>query len=216
VHIGSDATVGRFDTAVLNLSTACRDKAIVAELTVQVTQGDLTGSRSGVFGIVCDGRTHRVLVEVSSSTGGPFNAALVHVDALLTVLDPDSMDPLPQGRDSADVRLLPAAQVRIGSPVHLTRGGSAIVPIWTKCQRPWVDAGLDVDVSQGMTGGSAFVGDGAIVCDAHWHFRLVRAVPTSPFTRGSVHIDVFLTVYAPVDFDPVDQARASADRRIFR
>jgi hypothetical protein len=99
--------------------------------------------------------------------------------------------------------------------VHLTSNGSARVPIWTKCRRPWVDAGLDVDVSQGTgtNGGAAFVGDGAIVCDALWHFRLVRVVPTSPFVRGTVHIDVFLTVYAPVDFDPVDQARASADRR---
>jgi hypothetical protein len=218
VNIGPTATVGRFDTAVLNIWTACRDQALVAELTVEVTQDTVSGSRSGDFGITCDGGFHRVQVELFSDTGDPFNAGPVHVTALLTVLDPDSMDPLPQGRDSADVTLLAAVDVKIGGPVHLNKDGSVGVPVKTRCQRPWVDAGLDVDVSQnaGTNGGGTFVGDGALVCDARWHKRIVRVIPTSPFAVGSVHIDVFLTVYDPDSFDPVDQARASADRRVVR
>jgi hypothetical protein len=68
-QIGSHATVGRFATAVLNVWTGCRAKAIAAELTVQVTQGDVNGSRAGVFGILCDGQAHRVQLEAFSSTG---------------------------------------------------------------------------------------------------------------------------------------------------
>jgi hypothetical protein len=217
VTIGPSATVGRFDTAVLNIWTACRDKAIVAELTVAVTQGDVTGSRSDDFGIVCDGAFHRIQVELFSGTGDPYVAGLVHVDALLTVLDPDSTDPLPQGRDSADVTLQPAVAVKIGGPVHLNKDGSAGVPARTKCQRPWVDANLDVVLSQNTVGGITSIVDGPVSCDARWHTVRVRVTPSGgALELGSVHVDVFFTVHDPQSFDPVDQARASADRRLVR
>lgn len=218
VAVGAVGKVGRFDTAVVTVAAGCQVGAVVQELVVAVTQGDLTGSRGGSFALRCDGAQHRVQVEVTSGTGNPYVAGSATVTARLTVLDEVTMDPLPQAVDVAVVVLRPAAELTIGWAVRLNAGGSASVPVRFRCQRPWVEAGLGVGVSQaqGTRYGFTFA-QGDLVCDGRWHDRRMRVVASgSPYVVGPVTVSADLTVYAPVDFDPVDQARVTVDRVLRR
>jgi hypothetical protein len=210
VVIASPGKVGRFDTAVINLSQSCRAGAVVAELVVEVKQGTLTGTKAGPLGARCDGLTHKLQVEVFSSTGDKFLPGPVQVSALFTVLDPDSMDPLPQGRDSATVTLLPAVEVAIGQEGAVGRFESVSIPVLYRCQRPWIVSGLDVNVTQGGVSGTAFRETG-LVCNARWHHVSVGVSTGSggSFGRGFADVNVSITVQDPESFDPVDQARTS-------
>jgi hypothetical protein len=219
VEVGSFAKVGRFGTAIVTVRATCRD-AVVADLVIDVEQGTRSGTLTGTQGLTCDGRWHRLRPEVSArlvdpAVDGPFEPGPARVDARLSLLDPETFDPLPQAFDSEIVTLLAPVEVRIGWQVKLNAGGSASVPVKARCQRPWVEPGLSVEVSQsdGTTGGSAS-GDFGLVCDAQWHAFRVRVIPSSPFAVGTVHVLAYLTVYDPLSFDPVDQANASVDRQI--
>jgi hypothetical protein len=152
VEVGSVAKVGRFGTAIVTVRATCRD-AVVADLVIDVEQGTRSGTLTGTQGLTCDGRWHRLRPEVSArlvdpAVDGPFEPGPARVDARLSLLDPETFDPLPQAFDSEIVTLLAPVEVRIGWQVKLNAGGSASVPVKARCQRPWVEPGLSVEVSQ--------------------------------------------------------------------
>ena len=112
---------------------------------------------SGEFGIVCDDRWHAIDLQMFPS-GERFHRGLTRVDASLDVLDPIDFDPVEQGTDLVSVWVNAAADVKIARHARVEAvHGTLLLPVWTRCQRPWVVAGLSVDVSQESgSGGSAF------------------------------------------------------------
>lgn len=226
VEIGGFAKVGRFGTAIVTLRATCTEGA-TPKLDISVVQPQgthtATGTSTGSEGLVCDGRTHRLQPEVDPRLVDPnvdaeFQPGPANVRVRLTLRDPNTGDVVRRAFDSRTVNLLPPVEVRIGFQVKLNAGGSASVPVLTRCQRPWVEPDLVVEVTQfaGTVAGTA-AGDFGIVCDAQWHRFRVRVVPSSPFVVGQVHVLAFFDVLDPIDFDPVGfQAVASVDRRITR
>jgi hypothetical protein len=105
VEVGSVAKVGRFGSAIVTVWATCRD-AVVADLVIDVVQGSRSGTLTGTQGLICDGQWHRLRPEVSPrlvdpAVDGPFEPGPARVDARLSLLDLDTLDPLPQAFDSA-------------------------------------------------------------------------------------------------------------------
>ncbi len=103
VHIARTGSIGVGGSAVVHLWQRCTNGVVVAETVVEVNQPGANGVSAGGFGMVCDGRWHRLNVTVSSTTGSPFASGFADVDARFTVLDPESFDPLPQAGLTAGV-----------------------------------------------------------------------------------------------------------------
>ncbi len=218
VAIGHTGQLGRFGGAVVEVTVTCRPGELVADLVVRVTQSSLTGSvDAGVSGsrsLTCDSVGHRVEVPIDGGTGPSFVAGAATVEVRLSLLDATTMDPLPQVVVTAVVRLLPAADVRVLRPLWRVGGGAVRVPLLLRCQMPWVGPSFTVDVSQrggAIAGGTG--GDAAITCDGRWHRMRVLVAPGSDqFSVGPTRVAVTLTVFAPIDLDPVAQARTTVNR----
>jgi hypothetical protein len=211
VRILDQGQVGRFGIAIVSVRVQCHAPWLVQDLSVEVSQpgGAIAGSVSGVFGLVCDNAWHLLTIGVGSFTGDPFEPGPAQVGALLTVLDPVSLDPVGQARDSRTVDLLAAAEVEIGTHGVVIGSGTAQVFVRARCQRPWVIQELVVDLGQGHNGGIA-AGVFGLVCDGRWHHRVLRIQPApGEFERGPAAALAFFTVLDPIDFDPVDQGQDS-------
>jgi hypothetical protein len=150
VHIARRGSIGVESSAVVHIWQRCKDGVVVAETVVEVNQpGAGGGVSAGDFGMVCDGRWHRIDVTVSSTSGSPFVPGLADVDARFTVLDPESFDPLPQGVDSRRVWLQAPAQVFVFWRGALDEAGNASVAVVARCQPPWTVALLSLELTQG-------------------------------------------------------------------
>jgi len=91
--------------AVVRVKVRCEDPLVVQDLVVDLSQGSVGASRSGEFGVVCDGRWHRLKLRLRPSSGS-FHAGSADALAFFTVLDPDSFDPFWQGQDSETLTLV--------------------------------------------------------------------------------------------------------------
>jgi Family of unknown function (DUF6299) len=213
VRLDNNGKVGRFDVALIAGSARCRAGAIVQELVVSVMEGARSGSTSAIpAGLVCDGAFHRFEVSVGASDFGPFTPGFVDADARLTVLDPDSMDPLPQGHASKQVWLRPAVKLAVLSSGRLLRDGTVRLTVVARCETPWFAAGISLSISQsppGLIGGETFLPD-VPACDGVDHtFRVRVAASVDPFRPGKSQVLGFLTVLDPDSGDPVDQAQVN-------
>jgi hypothetical protein len=125
------------------------------------------------------------------------------------VLDPIDFDPVDSDTDSVTVWVHAAADVLIGRRAEISAGGTLQLPVFVRCQQPWVVQGLAVDVTQTPNGGSN-AGDFGIVCDGEWHRVVVPIDPVvGPWFPGPADANAFFTVLDPDSFDPVDQAQDS-------
>lgn len=94
---------------VVQLVTRARCDApwMLSGYDVQVTQGDGAGSASDSASSstrpVCDGALHTVTFWFHSETGTAFHHGPLRVESFLTVLDPDSFDPVAQARAARTV-----------------------------------------------------------------------------------------------------------------
>ena len=227
VKIAREVRLGQFSEAVVTLWTRCKAPFVVQELVVDLTQvGGDSGSRSGDFGIVCDGAWHRLTLSVNTADGGPFGRGLTTVTARLTVVDPVTGDPAPQGWDSITDFVHAQVEVNVSRDVRLGQGDAMLVKVYVRCERPWVPQPLTVEVSQddGFTFGSTS-GAFGIVCDDRWHAVEMQVFPSGErFHRGMTRVDASLEVLDPIDFDPVEQGtdsvtvwvNAAADVKIAR
>lgn len=211
VKISRDVRLGQFSEIGVRVWARCRSPWVVQELLIDVSQGDASGSYTRDFGIVCNGTWQPIRTSVSTSGGGPFAPGLTTVNATLTVIDPVTGDPAPQGQDSVTVFVHGQAEVKISKDVRLGQGDAMLVTVWVRCERPWVPQPLSVGVSQaeGTIFGSAS-GDFGIVCDDRWHRVDVQVFGSGDgFGRGLTTVDASLSVLDPIDFDPVDQGTDS-------
>jgi hypothetical protein len=227
VKIAHEVRLGQFSQAVVTLWTRCKAPFVVQELVVDLTQfGGDSGSRAGDFGIICDGAWHRLTLSMTTPDGGPFGPGLTRVTAHLTVVDPATGDPAPQGSDSITDFVHAQVEVKISRDVRLGQGDAMLVKVFVRCERPWVPQPLSVGVSQddGFTVGST-VGEFGIVCDDRWHAIDLQIFPSGErFHRGLTRVDASLDVLDPIDFDPVEQGtdlvsvwvNAAADVKIAR
>lgn len=210
VNIARNAAMGVNGSATVNVWQRCMSGAVAAELTVEVAQSDASGSRSGVFGIVCDGRWHRTGVEIASTSGSPFTPGLADADARFTVLDPESFDPLPQGVDSERVWLAAPAQVRVSWRGELDGAGQATLVVWARCLAPWAVSDLSVELSQGPDSGLGNTGDFGLACDGGWFRRDVKVIPSPGwFEPGRSLASASFTVLDLSTGDPVYTARST-------
>ncbi len=226
VKISRDVRLGQFSEMRVRLWARCRSPLIVQELLIDVSQAGLSGSFTGDFGIICDGTWQQVRTSVSTPGGGPFEPGLTTVTATLTVIDPVTGDPAPQGQDSITVFVHSQAEVKISRNVRLGQGGAMLVSVWVRCEIPWVRAELSSGshrMKGSIVGRAPF--DFGIVCDDRWHRIDVQVFSSGELVLGGglTRVDASLDVQDPIDFDPVDQAtdsvtvwvRAPAEVRIF-
>lgn len=212
VEIGR-VQLGQGGSMRVTVLSRCSAPFIVQELLVGVSQqeGTRVGFRAGEFGLVCDGRWHRTLVEVF---GPRFEPGLTQVDAQLDILDPIQFDPAGSDRDTRILTVEAPAEVEIGNEGLVRRDGSVRLPVWTRCQRPWVVAGLSVSLSQGSIGASAFAESG-LTCDGQWHkVRVLLDPEGGRIVTGGADALAFFDVLDPDSFDPVDQGQDSERIRI--
>ncbi len=90
---------------VLRLRVRCSDELVVQDLEVELSQGSVGASKAGDFGIECDGRWERVRLRLRPLSGW-FHPGDADAFAYLTVLDPDSFDPVWQARDTETLTLV--------------------------------------------------------------------------------------------------------------
>lgn len=213
VEIGQ-VQLGQGGSMRVTVLSRCAAPFIVQELLVGVSQeqGTRFGSAAGEFGIVCDGQWHRTLVEVF---GPRFEPGLTQVDAQLDILDPVHFDPAGSDTDTKILDVVAPAEVEIGNKGFLRRDGSVRLPVWSRCQQPWVVAGLSIDLTQGSTGASAFT-DSGLTCNGRWQRVRLLLDPDGRFHKGSADALAFFDVLDPDSFDPVDQGQDSERIRIKR
>ncbi|WP_370618065.1 hypothetical protein [Mumia sp. Pv 4-285] len=205
----STGTIGRFDSsAIVTVKQKCDTGLVVQELQVDVTQGAVTGSRSGTFGAVCDGAWHALKVEVGSSTGDEYVPGAVAVTARFTVLDPVTMDPLPQAVAQGTVTLLPQVELKLGEEGSVGQFETVRIPILYRCDSPWIVSELALHVRQGDLHGDFFTDQG-FRCDGAWHHRTIVMSSTTgaPFEPGYADIEASLNIQDPQEFDPVGQSQ---------
>jgi hypothetical protein len=208
VRVSRDVRLGQFSEAVVSVWTFCRSPLVVQELVVEVTQAGAAGSSAGDFGIVCDGRWHLVRVSVTTPGGGPFSPGPTKVRALLTVVDPETGDPVDRAHDAIFTFVRAQAEVHIGRNVRLGQGNAILVPIFARCDEPWVVSDLVVEVTQaaGTRAGTA-AGDFGIVCDERWHRVEVQVFSSvDRFLPELTAVTASFSVLDPIDFDPVETA----------
>ncbi|MGD9959501.1 hypothetical protein [Nocardioides sp.] len=105
----------------------------------------------------------------------------------------------------------PAVELRVGQEGSVGRFSSVSIPVLYRCQRPWLVAGLYVEVNRGAVTGFGARTAG-LTCDGTWNRVLVGADSDTgePFAAGYAEVRLTMDVQDPVTFDPVDQATASA------
>jgi hypothetical protein len=91
----------------LVLRARCATPWVLQELTVRASQGDdpTVASDDAAPALVCDGDWHRVVVLLGSADPA-FTRGPAQVEAVVTVLDPESFDPVAQARETATVRIV--------------------------------------------------------------------------------------------------------------
>ena len=214
VHIARIGSIGVGSSAVVHIWQRCKNGVVVAETVVEVNQpGAGGGVSAGAFGMVCDGRWHRVDVTVSSTSGSPFVPGLADVDARFTVLDPESFDPLPQGVDSRRVWLAAPAQVFVFWRGALDEAGNASVAVVARCQPPWTVALLSLELTQGDDAGQGHSNDFGLACDGRWFHRVLKVIPSpGSFEPGKSEANASLSILDPNTGDPVYTARFERTR----
>jgi hypothetical protein len=213
VKVSRDVRLGQGDAMLVTVFARCEHPWVPQSMTVGVSQDDgfTVGSTSVGSGIVCDDRWHDFDLQVFPS-GERFHRGLTTVDASLEVLDPIDFDPVEQGTDSMTVWVNAAADVKIARHARVEAvHGTLLLPIWARCQRPWVVAELSIDVGPEATGaGGSASGDFGLVCDGRWHRVEVPVEPSPGPFLGDFVAHAFFTVLDPISFDPVDQAQDTA------
>lgn len=183
----------RYGPAPLTLSIRCFGGATLKELTVKVTQGPIRAEDySGrTDDIVCDGVRRDIGVDSYVVEGEKFHVGPVMVTASLTVLDPQTMKPLPAVVATQSVYLRPYVIAKIATgPVRLTADGSAVFSASVKCLAPYVLDYFDVSAWQngGRIGGYG-PGDPQVPpCDGTFHERTFTVHPNKPFVPGVIHV----------------------------
>lgn len=101
LRIADDGTVR------VRLLARCDAPWLATQISVQVTQGDVTGSafRTDDGFVTCDDGWHRVTLTVAPSAG-QFHRGPARADASIDLLDPEFFDPVTQATSTTHVRLV--------------------------------------------------------------------------------------------------------------
>lgn len=205
-----------YGQAILTLSVRCFGGALVEKLPVTITQGQMTGAGDvAPDNIVCDGVRRDVLVAPNNDDGEPFSVGPAVVTARLTVLDPQTMKPLPEVISTQSVYLRAYAVVKIATgPVRLNANGNAVLRASIKCLAPYEVSSFFVTASQ--NGGRIFgYGNGSVInppCDGAFHELTFTVRPNKPFTAGGIQVSALGYVFDPDTGDPVDWGTADSNR----
>lgn len=202
-----------YGEASVSVTVRCFDKAVLQQLAVTMTQGDIMGQGVVDSGVVCDG-VRRVIPVVVGTDGPDFDPGSSSVTARLTVRNPKTGVPLPPVSSTETVFLRPQVVVRVAKgPVRLNANGNAVVRASVKCRVPWIGADLGVTITQngGRVVGRSYVNEPP--CDNLFHQYTFIVVPTQPFVPGRVHVSSNASVLDPDSYDPAFAAGVETNRQ---
>lgn len=207
----------QYGSAAVTLSIRCFGGALVKPLTVKITQGQVSGERSDDRDdIVCDGVRRNVPAFPYSDDGADFVAGPAMVTARLTVVDPQTMQPLSKVVATQNVYLRPFVVVKIATgPVWLNANGTAVVRASIKCLAPYQVSSFFVTASQ--NGGRILgYGNGDVEnppCDGTFHEHKFTVRPRKQFVSGGIQVSALGYVRDPDTYDPVDMDTADSNRQ---
>lgn len=216
-HVGDPLQYGG---AVVTLAIRCFGGAVVQELTVGITQGEVVGRSSDYRdGPICDGIRRDVLIAPYSDSGEDFVAGTAMVTARLSVIDPRTMKPIPPVISTQRVYLRPFVVVTVAKgPVRLNTDGSANVSASVKCLAPYELSSFYVVASQNgeRIRGSGQGDEENPPCDGMFHENTFTITANKPFTPGKILVTAQGYVLDPDTGDPVDMASADRKRQAVR
>jgi len=100
----------------------------------------------------------------------------------------------------------PAAQVTLDGTGVIGRFDSAVISGSLQCRAGSVQQELVVTVTQGADSGTSVLNN--FTCDGTWHRFTTESLTDplgGPFEPGNTWVDARLTVYEPVNYDPLPQ-----------
>lgn len=213
-HFGEPGLYGQ---VLLTLSVRCFGGALVEELAVDITQGEVSGRDVGDWGqIVCDGIRRDVFVGPYSNNGADFVAGSAKVTARLTVLDPKTMKPLPEAVSTHRVYLRPFVTVKIApGPVRLNGNGSVVVRASIKCLAGYEVSDFSVSASQndGSIYGNGSGDEENPPCDGTFHEHTFTVTAKQRFVPGKILVTADGYIFDPDTYDPVDADSIDRTRR---
>jgi hypothetical protein len=210
VRIDRRALAGPRGTILATVRLRCAPGYTAAGMVLGFSQGaviapDATSAASPP----CDGRWHTERVTSLEA----FGAGPATMTARFSVVEDPTGMPAPEATDAARIVVRAAAAMRLGTSVHLD-GDQATVRVRARCDEPWVESELGVEVSQPSgVAASGHLATGTLVCDGGWHtFRMVVVAEGElSLEPGPGLATASLTVLDPDFFDPVTQAQASRE-----
>lgn len=216
-HVGDPQQYG---SASVTLSIRCFGGALAKPLTVKITQGQVTGEQSeDRDDIICDGVRRDVHAFPYSDDGADFVGGPATVTARLTVVDPQTMKPLPEVVATQSVYLRPFVTVRIAKgPVRLNANGSAVIRASIKCLNLYQVTGFYVSASQngGRVSGRGNGDAENPPCDGTFREHKFIVTPNQPFVPGTIVVTVVGGVSDADTYDPVDGATVVGRRHAVR
>jgi hypothetical protein len=214
--------LGRYDDALVSGSLRCQAGSVEPELVVRVTQGMVTGA-SAVNNVACDGAWHRFTVSVFTvSLDGPYVPGDSWVDARLTVHDPASHDPLPQGHDANNVWLRPNAKITPVWPLVINDDGTMTVTMYAVCRGPWAASSISVQLNRTsdlLIVGTAYLESPPVICDGqrHWVEVVVEPIPGITFVEKPLRVTLFFSIWDEADTgDPINGVSWEGQIRVVR
>jgi len=181
VSLDGTGVIGRFDSAVISGSLRCRAGSVDQQLVLTMYQGSDEGG-AVLSDFTCDGQWHRFSTSaLTNPLGGPFAPGDTWVEAVLTVNEPVTHNPLPQGHDANHVWLRPNVKVTAVWPMVLGSDGRVTVTVDAICRGPWAAESIYVRLNQGLNGldayGETYVGSPPVPCDGRLHRLQVVVAP---------------------------------------
>lgn len=190
---------GQGGVILARLNARCVPGYVLQDIVVEFSQGDLTASTVIVSGVPCDGAWHKV--RFSSPEG--FEPGAAHAFARMTVISAATGDPAPQAVDDQPMWVRAAVALSLPKAASLTPRGNVWITVYARCDRPWVESELVLELSQGTQSATVITPTNTVPCDEKWRAFSFKADGVAPFQRGPATLFGSLCVLDPVSFDPV-------------
>jgi hypothetical protein len=169
-----------------DIETLCDRKWTIVQATVSVTQAGASGS--GPFTPSCNRIPNAVRVSVPA-IGAPFHTGSAQASVVLIVGQGKSRE----ARDTGSLRVRPDVAIQVANTGALQGDGSVLIDATVTCPRSAVGLGGEVNIFDGVTGGTGTFG--ATACDALPHSVSVRVRPAQgAFRAGSANVYAFASI----------------------
>ena len=169
-----------------DIETTCDRRWTIVDATVSVTQDGASGSSP--FRPTCAQIPYVVRVNVTAN-GAPFHTGTAEARVVLVV----GQGPNRRAEDTGSLRVRPDVSIQVADTGALQADGSVLIDANVTCPRFAVGLGGQVNIFDGVTGGTGSFGP--TPCDTVPHTVSVRVVPSQgPYRAGSAEIWAFASI----------------------